>query len=279
MGQYIGYGSYERANREQSKEDLRNRFLKAVNNYARHVLDDLYGEPFRLYLEAGLGFNEDVYSDDLDSYERAIKRESGWTRHLCNRPEWPRKFERGPIAYNIRKESFRQSLFEWSRRNGLDADWCRESAYNTLDIWAYSRPDSEHSRFQPLVKVITFFQIGRPEKWFELPEGIYLHPQLYPLEAIEAELQRRVRAYINDVKVRLEANKFVPTPEEYKTKKHDSKLRFRWLVERVIYHKPYQTILDELGPEYEHGLEYSTLRKTIVNLAKYIGLPLPPMRH
>lgn len=272
MGQRTGYGSFERLNREQSKEDLRNRFFEATNIYARHVLKELHDEPFSLYIKAGLGFNADAYSDDI---EGAKKRAREWTRHQWNRPKWQDKFENGPIVYNSRKEAFRQSLFEWSRRNRLDTAWCRECAYNTLDIWAYSQPEQEQLRFQPLVKMISLYQTGRPEKWFGLTELIYLHPQRHPLEAIEAELQRRVRAYMDDLKTRAETKGFVSTPEEYQTKKHDSQTRFRWLVEHVVNDKPYQTILDELGPKYEHGLEYSTLRKTVIKLAEDIELPLP----
>jgi hypothetical protein len=57
MARRVGYGSYERRNREQSKEVQYNRLLGAVNKHAKHVLEDLNGEPFRLYLEARLGFN------------------------------------------------------------------------------------------------------------------------------------------------------------------------------------------------------------------------------
>jgi hypothetical protein len=275
MGQRVGSGGYERANREQSKEDLRDRFFEAINSYARHVLNELHGEPFSLYIEAGLGFNADAYADDLKG---ARKRAREWTRHQWNRARWQDRFENGPITYNARKETFRQSLFEWSRHNRLDAAWCREAAYNTLDIWDYSQPEREQLRLQPLVKMISLFQTARPEKWFGLTELIHLHPQFHTLEAIEAELQRRVRAYIDDLNARAEAKGFVPTPEEYQTKKHDSNARFRWLVERVVNNKSYQTILNELGPEYKHGLEYSTLRKTVIRLAEDIELPLPPMK-
>jgi hypothetical protein len=263
MGQRVGSGGYERANREQSKEDLRNRFFEAVNSYARRVLDELHDEPFSLYIEAGLGFNADAYTDDL---EGARKRARGWNKHQWSRARWQDRFENGSITYNARKEAFRKSLFKWSRRNRLDATWCREAAYNTLVIWAYSQPEREHLRLQPLVKMISLFQTARPEKWFGLRELIHLHPQFHTLEAIEAELQSRVRAYVDDLKARAEAKGFVATPEEYQTKKHDSQARFRWLVERVVNNKSYQTIIDELGPEYEHGLEYSTLRKTIIYL-------------
>jgi len=271
MGKHIGYGSFERPNREQSKEELCNRFFEAINTYARHVLDDLHDEPFSRYIKAGLGFNADAYIDEL---EGAKKRARGWTRHQWNRPTW-NKFENGPIVYNACQEAFRQSLFEWSRRNRLDTAWCREGAYNTLDIWVASNPEPEQLEFQPLIKMVSLFQTGRPEKWFGLAELIHLHPQLHSLEGIEVELQRRVRAYMDDLKARAESKGFVPTPEEYQTKKHDSQARFRWLVERVVNNKSFQTILEELGPEYEHGLEYSTLRKTVIRLAEDIELPLP----
>jgi hypothetical protein len=286
MVKRIGGGSYERPNREQSKTDLRNRFFEAVNMHAMHVLEDLCGEPLRLYIEAGLSFNVDTCENDtnnLNADEKARKRAREWTKHRWNRPEWQPKFENGPIAYDTRKEAFRQSLFEWSRRNHLDAVWCRERAYETLDNWSISLTDREQLQFQPIRKMVAFFPLGGGAKGLQRRltfDYVVAHPQIKAWEQTEAELReafdRELNAISRDIKSRSKANGYVLTPEEYRTKKHSSEDRFRWLVERIVNEKSLKTILDELDPKHKDSLDHSTVRKTIKALAEAIKLPHPP---
>lgn len=274
MGHRIGYGSYEPPNREQSKEELRNRFLKAVSEYAKHVLEDLYSEPFKLYLQAGLGYSTDTSNSDLENLsadEQARRRSQEWYRHRWNHPEWSRKFEAGPIVYDSRKEAFRRSLFEWSRRNNLNAVWCREYAYETLDYWSYSQPAHDHLKFQPNVKMRRLFSLRQSMALSNLFKGPSLHPQLYPLEVIQADLQHRVKMYIDNLKSCAEAQGYVPTPERYKSKYGED--HFRWLVERIVKQKSFQQIVSKLAAEYEDGLDHSTVSKPVIALAKAIELP------
>jgi hypothetical protein len=288
MVKRIGGGSYERPNRKQSKSDLRNRFFDAVNRHASHVLEDLHGEPFRLYIEASLGFNSDTSEKDTDNLNAeglANKRAQDWTKHFWNRPEWRRKFENGSINYDSRKEAFRQSLFEWSRRNHLDAAWCRECAYETLDNWSYFRSNREQPQFQPLKKMMIFFPIGGEAKGLRRRftfDYEMVHPQIKAWENTEAELrdafERQLNALSSDLKSRAKAHGYVLTPEEYQTRKHNSEDRFRWLVERVVNEKTLNQILDELDPKRKDSLDHSTVRKTIKALAETIGLPYPSVR-
>ncbi len=282
MGQRIGSGSFERPNREQSKEDLRNRFFKAVNRYAGRVLIELYDEPFRLYLEAGLGFNADAFTDDLEADERARKIAQGWNRHLWNRPKWHDKFEAGPITYNARKEAFRRGLFEWSRRNKLDAAWCREYAFETLDHWSYSQPDREQLRFHPHVKMVTFFPMGGGAKGLRRKftfEHVVIHPQIKPLEETEAEMReafdRQVIALIQDLKRRAKASNYAETPKIYKSKYR--KDYYRWLVEWAINDKPIKTIAEETKDRNGGGgPDNKTVRDAVNSLAKDLELPIAP---
>jgi len=281
MGNRAGYGSYEPPNREQSKEDLRNRFLEAVSKHARHVLEDLSGEPLKLYLRAGIGFkvethkNKPVKTDAHESGRREAKESS---RRSWSRPEWQRNFENSSLAYKPRKEEFRQSLFEWSRRNHLDAAWCRECAYETLDNWSYSLPVSEDLHFQPLVKMHKLFSSGRKVDRF-IFEYAVPHPQLRPLEEIEEALrkkfERQLKIFLRQYDTRAKEQGFVPTPKEYKSKYSEN--RFRWLVEWVINGKSFQTIIEE-NNDGTGGPDYSTVRKTLIELAKAIELPHPPVK-
>jgi hypothetical protein len=286
MGQRIGSGSFERPNREQSKEDLRNRFFDAVNRYARHVLYELFDEPFRLYLEAGLGYNTDAFTGELDADERARKIAHGWNRHLWNHPEWQAKFEAGPISYDARKEDFRQSLFEWSRRNKLDAAWCREYAFETLDYWSYSQPDREQLLFCPHVKAVTFFPMGGGAKGLRRKftfEHVVIHPQIKPLEETEAEMReafdRQVTALILDLKKRAKASNYAETPKTYKSKYR--KDYYRWLVEWAINGKPIQVIANESKDPKDKGErsdkggpDNKTVRDAVNRLAEDIELPI-----
>jgi hypothetical protein len=262
MGGRIGYGSYERSDREQSKEDLRNRVLDAVGKYAKHVLADLYDEPFKLYLETNLCFKA----------EEVNQR----SKHIWRRPDWKRKFEGRPITYSSHLEAFRQSLFEWSRRNNLNAAWCRECAYETLDYWSYSNPINQRLQFQPLIKMRTLFKTGQDTRRFTLDCKV-VHPQLKSLEETEAELrkafERKLKTYLNDFKSCAKMQGYVPTPEKYKSKY--GKEHFRWLVERVVNEKSFQKIITELSIKYKDGLDHSTISKPVIALAKIIELPYP----
>lgn len=280
MGQRIGSGSFERPNREQSKEDLRNHFFEAVNRYARRVPVELYDGPFRLYLEAGLGFNADAFTDELEAGERARKISQGWNRHLWNHPKWHDKFEAGPIAYDARKDAFRRDLFEWSRRNKLDAAWCREFAFETLDYWSYSQPDREQLRFRPHVKAVTFFPMGGGAKGLRRKftfEHVVIHPQIKPLEETEAEMReafdRQVAALILDLKKRAKACNYAETPKTYKSKYR--KDYYRWLVEWAINGKPIKTIADETKDRNGNGgPDNKTIRDAVNRLAEDLELPI-----
>lgn len=282
MGQGIGYGSFGRPNREQFKEDLRNRFLEAVNRnrQARRVLQDLYGEPFKLYLEAGLGVKLDDSGDHLDADQQARKNWRAWNRHLWSRANWQDKFECGLITYNSRKEALRKCLFEWSRRSYLDAAWCRECAYNTLDHWAYSRPDRERLQFQPLVKAVNFFSMGGGAKGLRrrfIFEYVIVHPQIKFLDETEAEIREafdhELKAAFNDLKRRAKASGCEPTPQTYESKYR--KHYYRWLVERAINKKPIKTIAEETKDrDGSGGPDYKTVRDAVNLLAEDIELPL-----
>lgn len=286
MGQRIGYGSFGRPNREQYKEDLRNRFLEAINRnrQARRILLDLYDEPFRLYLDASLGFNVDAYTNDLDADKRARKSARGWTKHLWSRPEWQRTFEGGPIAYNDSKEAFRQSLLEWSRHSHLDATWCRECAYNTLDHWSYSRPDRERLRFQPLIKAVRFFSMGGGAKGLQRRftfDCAVVHPQLKSLEETEAEVReafdRQLNSLLMDLKRRAKASGCEPTPETYESKYRRD--YYHWLVERAINGKPIKTIAEETRDrDGNGGPDNKTVRDGVNRLAEDLELPLTHLR-
>jgi hypothetical protein len=281
MGNRTGGGSYEPPNREQSKKDLRNHFLAAVSEYAKYVIEDLSSEPFKLYLEAGLGFKVAVHKSnhqELSADERARREARELPRRNFSRPEWQRNFENSSLAYNPRKEAFRQSLFEWSRRNHLDAAWCRERAYETLDDWSYSLPIGEDLHFQPLVKLHKLFSTGRKVERFVF-ECAVSHPQLKPLEEIEAELrkkfERQLKIFLRQYDTRAKEQGYVPTPKEYESKYSED--RFRWLVEWVVNGKSFQSIIEE-NNDGSGGPDYSTVRKTLIELANAIELPYPPAK-
>jgi len=278
MGQRLGYGSYERQNGEQSKEDLRNRFFAAITEHAKHVLKNLYDESFKLYLDAGLGFKVDankVMLEGLNPNEQARKLAREWNRHRWNRPQWQRHFETGPITYDKRKEKFRQSLFEWSRRFNLNAAWCREYAYETLDHWSHAHPDHEHLSFELHLVARTVFAVKRDVEWFVFKRRVQ-HPQLLPIETIKARLREAfecdLRQYFTQLEAIAENQGYVPTPEIYEAHKSKLEDRLRWLVERIIYNKTYKAITDELGIKGNDYLDESYIRQTITSLAKRIGL-------
>lgn len=146
-----------------SVQMARNYFLKAVAERAPEVLQDLSREPFRrfratnLFYEADANRAEETRIHNLileeiaensseklfDEHYRLTARRLAWTRY--ERPTWkhiekPYKspfatFYLKPTRRDTRIKRFAQSLFAWSFKHNLNAFWCREIAFETLNHW------------------------------------------------------------------------------------------------------------------------------------------------
>lgn len=137
----LGKGEFEHIRENGvslSVRDARDYFLDAVKEVKPEVLDDLAGEPFRLYKAAGLAFERERYEKEFENLEhfariRAIAPLE--SQHRWNHPRWFEHFENKEVDYNENTRAMQKSIFDWSKSHNLDANWCRARAYETLDWW------------------------------------------------------------------------------------------------------------------------------------------------
>jgi hypothetical protein len=129
-----------------SMQDARDYFLFAVKKVAPDVLDDLAGEPFTLYKAAGLAFDRESFQQDIahlepfDQIRESTRRDQN---HVWDHPDWY-GFEDHEIDYDSNLAALQKSIFDWSERHNLDANWCRERAFETLDSWYQSSGSREN---------------------------------------------------------------------------------------------------------------------------------------
>src|SRR6185295_2464710 len=98
----ICYGELDWPDEYSKRRFLRGEFLNAVAEYEPGVCEALYGEPLRLFGELG-GYDPTLSWED---FAITTKPTGG--------------------------DALIDSLIQWSRDWRLDADWCREAAYESL---------------------------------------------------------------------------------------------------------------------------------------------------
>lgn len=119
----ICYGELDWRDEYSKRRFLRDEFLKAVAECEPDVCDALYGEPLVLF-------------GKLEGYDQTI--------------DWEH-FEMA--ADPTRGGALIDSLLKWSRDWWLDADWCREAAYESLARYYRAEPSGSlpsnqfHHRF------------------------------------------------------------------------------------------------------------------------------------
>lgn len=96
-----------------SIRDARDYFLDAVKEVKPEVLDDLAGEPFKLYKAAGLAFEREKYEKEFADLEywdgfRAMARLEN--RHRWNHPDWFGHFENKEVDYDENSERCRKAF-------------------------------------------------------------------------------------------------------------------------------------------------------------------------
>jgi hypothetical protein len=304
----FGHGQYESALRNESPPSVkhaRSYFLDVVKTLAPIVLEDLGGEPYRLYWEAQLCFEANETSGKRDLVARHI-----WTSY--QRPSW-REIEhpfrnplltnslddedeymsevsthqfRGenavantPVEMSERISEFRDSLFNWSRRHRLDTTWCRERAYDTLDWWCLSQESRRIQMwdYDGAYQTIMAFRGDHPRFTFE-------YKTLYPREGFRPDVKRRIMeavekeldAFLDGREALAEENGMV-APRQKRDKQH-----FEWLVCFQVNQMSYADILELYFPN-----EFATakkagnisdrtkrIRKAVNEVADFINLPL-----
>lgn len=161
----------------------------------------------------------------------------------------------------------RESIWEWSRDCGLDADWCRASAFNTLNLWANAKTEADLSDWCYINHELTVS--GFQSQPFVFEDA--WHPGRTARSAITKGVRQRFekefREYLDHTEARFGLKL------RARAKHNDTHLQ--WLVLFQIDRKEYVEIF-----EAEHQrLNLSSnkaVRKAINDLATFIELPLRP---
>lgn len=159
----------------------------------------------------------------------------------------------------------RDSIWEWSRSTGLDADWCRASAFNTLMLWASSEKLNELDwQYIHHKLAVSGFE---PEKF------CFPHPAWNPgdtsRDAFKSTIQQSFNQQLDKYLDRTQARFGLNT----KVKMKHNDRHFTWLVLLQVERKEYREIFESDRQEFNLGEERS-VRKAINDLARFIDLPL-----
>jgi hypothetical protein len=129
--------SYEPPSREWSKTQLREVFLLRVNDLVPQVLVEWGGEPFRLFLEAGMHGPNPLPWSGLDGLR--LYRWLGGELLKSESRIWKR------LEYSKPVKAFCHALLEWAAKYNLAADWVLERAMWTLERWQQKGRQPEFS--------------------------------------------------------------------------------------------------------------------------------------
>ncbi len=105
-------------------DEARQEFWWAISKYAPHVIEELKEETFETY--------------------KAAKITQRPVRHLFSLRN----------SSDVLEQAFLSNLLAWSKRWNLDADWCREKAFDMLLSWVTSPDLERQSRSKGLIGTI-----------------------------------------------------------------------------------------------------------------------------
>ncbi len=152
-----------------SVRDARDYFLDAVKEVKPEVLEDLAGEPFRLYKAAGLAYERGCSEKEFENLELWDRRKEMFQaekRHRGNHPDWSGHFENEEVDYDENIRAMQKSIFHWSKEHNLDVNWCRARAYETLDWWYWSGSSHENRTWNYEMEMQTMIATRKGEMDF-----------------------------------------------------------------------------------------------------------------
>jgi hypothetical protein len=276
----LGKGELEHINDVEmpySVRDARDYFLDAVKEVKPEVLDDLAGEPFRLYKAAGLNFEREHYRKEFENLElydgiRAMARLEN--QHRWNHPDWFGHFENKEVDYNENIRAMQKSIFDWSKNYNLDANWCRARAYETLDWWHRFESFYENRLWNYETEMQPMIATHRGEMDF-----VFRIRSNYPMFGFRPDEGKRItEAFKRELKIFFgEREKIAKENGMAKPKQKREYLHFiwlaRWQIDETLTHEKITKELseDEANPKF---LDVQAVSKAIKEVAALIGLPL-----
>jgi hypothetical protein len=155
-------------------------------------------------------------------------------------------------------EGFVEKLFAWSRIHNLDEAWCREHAYETLELWHTDR-DRQEERVWAWGARLPLYSSGstasRPD--FEYPAFVFEYFTYYPCvglrpelrQSITKEFERQLDSFFDKREQEAEKQGWCAPPQKY------AQHHFTWLIDYQV---------NKLS---KHALakKYKVDRKTIID--------------
>jgi hypothetical protein len=292
----ICYGEFDWPNYRAKQTYLRERFLAASARHANEVWRDLYElRPLYDHLKEAQGarrFNspKDFSADDLltaspdvkaffNQVEENSSAELSWNtigsvhRYECSRPSVslvgvaPGHESASEIA------SLLEALKGWSVKWNLNADWCLESAYNTLRMW--SAQDGPPERFWPDAESLSGWipMLTDPPPGFPLylPTEISHDDYLSTVRSLRLQhgSLKQAEAYCLEVEQCYEQARYIhcKAGEKRKLDQH-----LEWTVKFQVFRKSLDDIATTAGDEAAGGVEKSTVMSGVYDILRLIGL-------
>jgi hypothetical protein len=275
-----GGAEYERVSRDgerASLKEMRSCFLQTVCDLVPEVTDELEKEVLPLYLQIHSLCCVQAISESsiLSRSYRANNRPISWNSiedQLNKKVGGPWSVDKdGKIT------AFGQKMMDWSYSHNLDAFWCRQSAYETLDLWCYEE-DSRKSRFW-------YWEYGREIdlKFLRIlsPKFVFEYTTLYPQSGLRGEVEEKIRedfekklkSFLDGCESAAEFQGLKATPVKLDL------IHFDWLVLRQV-RKPPMTC-KQIFERYQDQVKFEGLRhvttvraveKAVKELADELGL-------
>jgi hypothetical protein len=319
----FGLGEYENIGEDgvgNSRQDLRSLFLHTASKAKSELaseLEDLLG----LYCQIPLFC---YTADKKRRNTRGGGKRYSWSSHC--RPKWgyiedawQEHMKRGTTHFKLKFddyydvhdrngtwwsafnmpphtdpniEQFILTLFNWSNKYGLNATWCRQFAYETLDLWSQSERYRKARIWWYTTAHVSSSRLGksnrksvmllRPfEPWPQ--EFVFKWTTLYPVQGfrgtekklISAKFDKELDTFLNRCEQQAQDANLVRSVRK-NTREH-----LQWLVDFQVRRMGYNEIRGtgksrKTSPNspQSSGDETKTVRQAINQLAKLIELPL-----
>src|SRR5438067_1944718 len=280
-------GTFDLEDHTLSRINAQMQFLKAVRDYAPDVLKALRCGPAKAFYRAklheshwrimgrywmdihSLGNGRTLEDARLENYEFLKSR---------GQPTDPLDPTKAKLLTR-RLQPFAQSIWRWSKKSGLDSDWCRARAFFTIVQWVYAENKSYFSDNTEITQPKMDWSYDHPEvgipfqfddfkfEWAWHP-GRTSRPVI--TRVIRSMFEKELREYLDKTEVSYKQQTGVKTRfKEKRGTKH-----FHWLVLFQVNRLSYQEIVRIQFPKRsnENRLEYlsddtKVVRKAINELA------------
>lgn len=287
-------GAFDLEDHALSRINAQMQFLRAVKDSVPEVLCELRDKPLKAFYRAKLHESHwrimGRYWLDLLSLGSGGTLEDARVANLDFLRSRGQPIEpldaRTTLKLTRELTPLAQSLWKWSRDNGLDADWCRARGFFTLVQWVYAETKGYFSDNTPIREVVIDWSYDSPDVAMpvQLEEFEFewaWHPgrtsRSVITRVIRARFEKELREYLDKTETMFKDQTGVKTRlVEKRGDKH-----FYWLAQFQVKRSSYAEIVRmhfpgrTNGKRTEHVSDNTkVVRKAINDLSKFIDLPL-----